>query len=109
MEERKSKLAAGLLGIFLGSFGIHNFYLGYIAKAVIQVSVTCGSLVVFIILSILSFPLMFVYGLGLLTMLLGGFIVIFGVIGIRIWTLVEGIVIIAGGIKVDGRGIPLKE
>ena len=109
MEERKSKLAAGLLGIFLGSFGVHNFYLGYIAKGVIQVSVTFGSLVVFIIFSILSFPLMFAYGLGLLTMLLGGFIVIVGVIGIRIWTLVEGIIIIAGGIKVDGRGIPLKE
>ncbi|MFW6319831.1 MAG: zinc-ribbon domain-containing protein, partial [Bacillota bacterium] len=25
---RKSKLAAGLLGILLGGFGIHNFYLG---------------------------------------------------------------------------------
>lgn len=25
----KSKMAAGLLGIFLGSFGVHNFYLGY--------------------------------------------------------------------------------
>ena len=25
----KSRLAAALLGIFLGSLGIHNFYLGY--------------------------------------------------------------------------------
>ena len=25
--EKKSKLAAGLLGIFLGGFGVHNFYL----------------------------------------------------------------------------------
>ena len=25
----KSKIAAGLLGIFLGGFGIHRFYLGY--------------------------------------------------------------------------------
>ena len=24
----KSKIAAGLLGIFLGCFGVHNFYLG---------------------------------------------------------------------------------
>ena len=24
----KSKLAAGLFGIFLGAFGVHNFYLG---------------------------------------------------------------------------------
>ena len=32
----KSKLAAGLLGIFLGVLGIHNFYLGYTGKAVAQ-------------------------------------------------------------------------
>ena len=36
----KSKLAAGLLGIFLGAFGVHNFYLGYTAKAVIQLVIT---------------------------------------------------------------------
>ena len=43
--EQKSKVVAGLLGIFLGSLGIHNFYLGYITKAVIQLVitvVTCG-------------------------------------------------------------------
>lgn len=41
----KSKLVAGLLGIFLGGFGIHNFYLGYTGKAVAQIIVTlvtCG-------------------------------------------------------------------
>lgn len=43
----KSKLAAGLLGIFLGAFGIHNFYLGYNGKAVGQLLLTvlsCGIL-----------------------------------------------------------------
>ena len=41
----KSKMAAGLLGIFLGGFGVHNFYLGFTSKAVIQIVVsllTCG-------------------------------------------------------------------
>lgn len=41
----KSKMAAGLLGIFLGSWGIHNFYLGYTTKAIIQIILTvcsCG-------------------------------------------------------------------
>lgn len=41
----KSKVAAGLLGIFLGVYGIHNFYLGYTKKAVIQLVLslcTCG-------------------------------------------------------------------
>ena len=43
----KSKMAAGLLGIFLGTFGVHNFYLGYTGKAVAQLLITvlsCGFL-----------------------------------------------------------------
>lgn len=33
----KSRLAAGLLGIFLGGLGIHNFYLGFVGKAIAQI------------------------------------------------------------------------
>ena len=36
----KSKVAAGILGIFLGCFGVHNFYLGYTGKAVAQLLIT---------------------------------------------------------------------
>ena len=36
----KSKIAAGLLGILLGCFGAHNFYLGYTGKAVAQLLIT---------------------------------------------------------------------
>ena len=36
----KSKVAGGLLGIFLGCFGVHNFYLGYTGKAVAQLLIT---------------------------------------------------------------------
>lgn len=36
-DAQKSKLAAGLLGIFLGGLGIHNFYLGYTGKAIAQI------------------------------------------------------------------------
>lgn len=43
-NEQKSKIAAGLLGIFLGAFGVHNFYLGYTGKAVAQVLITVLSL-----------------------------------------------------------------
>lgn len=45
--EAKSKIAAGLLGIFLGTFGVHNFYLGYKGKALAQLLLTvlsCGFL-----------------------------------------------------------------
>lgn len=43
----KSKIVAGLLGIFLGSLGVHNFYLGYTNKAVAQLLISilsCGAL-----------------------------------------------------------------
>lgn len=37
---QKSKMAAGLLGIFLGGWGVHNFYLGYTGKAIAQIVLT---------------------------------------------------------------------
>ncbi len=43
----KSKLVAGLLGIFVGAIGVHNFYLGYTGKGVAQALITvlsCGLL-----------------------------------------------------------------
>lgn len=47
ISNAKSKIAAGLLGIFLGFLGVHNFYLGYTGKAVGQLLLTllsCGTL-----------------------------------------------------------------
>jgi len=48
-EVSNKKLAAGLLGIFLGAFGIHKFVLGYTTPGVIMLLislvggvVTCG-------------------------------------------------------------------
>ena len=46
-SEAKSKIAAGLLGIFLGSLGVHNFYLGFTGKAIAQLLISllsCGML-----------------------------------------------------------------
>ena len=47
--EPKSKIVAGLLGVFLGAFGIHRFYLGYTTIGVVQLILsvllgffTCG-------------------------------------------------------------------
>ncbi len=88
VDMRKSKLTAGLLGIFLGAFGVHNFYLNYTTKAIIQVSVTGAC----ILLSFCTF------GISL-----------FGYMGISVWGLIEGIMILAGSINVDGKGMPLKD
>ena len=38
--DSKSKMTAGLLGIFLGGLGIHNFYLGYTGKAIAQIALS---------------------------------------------------------------------
>jgi TM2 domain-containing membrane protein YozV len=43
--QQKEKMVAGLLGILIGGFGVHNFYLGYTTKGIIQIVVTivtCG-------------------------------------------------------------------
>ena len=42
---RKSKIASGLLGIFLGCLGVHRFYLGYTGWGFVQLALTlcsCG-------------------------------------------------------------------
>lgn len=62
--DNKSKVGAGLLGIFLGWLGIHNFYLGYTGKAVAQLLLTvlsCG------ILSVVSGIWGFIEGIMILT------------------------------------------
>ena len=87
--DQKSKVAAGLLGIFLGSLGVHNFYLGHTGKAVGQL---VGTIV----------------GYVLLIVVIGIFIIA----GISIWALIEGILILSAqpGAQpwgVDARGVPL--
>lgn len=81
---QKSKLAAGLLGIFLGCFGVHNFYLGNTGKAVAQL---------------------------LLTVI--GWILIIGPAVAGIWGLVEGILILCSHYGSqwhrDAQGVELQD
>ncbi|RBP97485.1 hypothetical protein CRD60_06900 [Bifidobacterium aemilianum] len=81
---RKSKLAAGLLGIFLGFIGVHNFYLGYTGKAVAQL---------------------------LLTLL--GWIVVIGPAIAGIWGLIEGILVLSSSYGSpwhrDANGVELED
>lgn len=82
----KSRIAAALLAFFLGSLGVHNFYLGYTAKATTQ-------LVLFLIGCFffwLVVPILFL-------------------IAVPIWAFVEFIVILAGGgqYRTDANGVPL--
>ncbi|MCR4888048.1 MAG: TM2 domain-containing protein [Ruminococcus sp.] len=77
----KSKMAAGLLGIFLGAWGVHNFYLGYTGKGIAQLCLTI---------------------LGLLTSCI--YIGVFLCLGASIWGLIEGIMILSGSINTDAQG-----
>ncbi|MDQ0770162.1 TM2 domain-containing membrane protein YozV [Pseudarthrobacter defluvii] len=63
--QQKSKLVAGLLGIFLGGLGIHRFYLGYTLIGIIQIVVT-------IVLSSLGLGFLALWGLVEGIMILAG-------------------------------------
>lgn len=41
-EQTDKKLIAGILGILLGTFGVHKFYLGYTTPAIIMLVVGLG-------------------------------------------------------------------
>jgi len=79
--DAKSKLAAGLLGIFLGALGVHRFYLGYAGIGVAQ-----------LILCLLGIPTC-----GVTSAIAG------------LWGLIEGIMILTGGINRDAQGRPLRD
>jgi TM2 domain-containing membrane protein YozV len=73
----KSKVAAGLLQLFLGGFGVGRFYIGSNAIGFAQLGTW-----------IVGFLLLFAFGLGL--------IVLFG---LAIWTLVDAIMMFAGSVR----------
>lgn len=103
--EGKSKVTAGVLGILLGQFGVHNFYLGNKKNAIIQCAVSGGCWLLYILNMILGTLLAFI-GVGILFYLLA-IVVCAGPMGMAIWGLVEGIMILSGKITTDGNGNPL--
>ena len=92
MEElsEKSKSAAGLLAIIpiLGHFGVHRYYLGYTTLGVLHTGLSILGFIfcITVIGAIVGIPLM---------------------IGIYIWSIIEGVMIFNGTIK-DAGGKALK-
>ncbi len=79
MEPPKSKVTAALLAFFLGTFGVHNFYLGRTAIGLTQVLVaTVGGLLT----------------CGVATL------------AVAIWSFVEFVLILCGSVR-DRYGRPL--
>lgn len=100
----KSRLVALLLGIFLGTLGIHNFYLGKVGKGVVQALLTvvgsllCGfGLFGIMMLEFLTGP---ATGQAMALFLIGSLFVS----AISIWALVEWI-LIACGKATDKNGL----
>ena len=99
--QSKSKIAAGLFAFFLGCFGVHNFYLGYVGKGIIQVCLyaLCCILVIPGSLLVVAVPVVALI-LSLLSLCCS--------IPLLIWCVVEGICILTGKIATDAKGIPLQ-
>lgn len=78
--KHRRRILAGLLAVFLGIYGIHNFYLGYRSRALCQLLLT----------------------------LVGG-LVTAGVapVLVWVWALFEAVQLFTGRINRDGKGIPL--
>ena len=99
----KSRLVACLLGVFLGGWGVHDFYLKYYGRAIVH-----------LILG-LAFPILYIPYVIIMFMfpsLLGGIIGMAAVLMLAgccttassIWGLVEAVLIICERINTDGEG-----
>lgn len=99
--QQKSKILAGMFGLFLGCFGVHNFYLGYTGKAICQV-------VLYAVCYIFLIPAMIlVYAVPILGLILS-LLSLCCSVPLLIWTVIEGISILTGKISCDAKGVPLK-
>ncbi|MCO6558897.1 MAG: NINE protein [Bifidobacterium sp.] len=63
----RNKMVAGLLGIFLGWLGVHNFYLGHYGKAVAQLLLTLIGSIFFGLGAVASFIWGFIEGVLILS------------------------------------------
>ncbi len=75
----KSRLVVGLIALFLGELGIHNFYLGYTSKALAQLILCLAGFLTCGITSVVA----------------------------MIWSLIDAISIFVGKINEDSDGNPL--
>lgn len=99
MQGYKSATVAGLLGIFLGGIGVHNFYLGEKKKGLIHVGLAAGAFIVDILaLAILPNALSW-YALFQMAWLLSLLNAVgnIALAASSIWGLVEGIQILTQG------------
>ena len=91
MGSEKTKVVAGLLGIFLGWAGVHKFYLGIKRPATIQLAVGGGGLVLALIVANI-FLALGIFGIGVFIALLLYAVGYIALMAAGILGLVEGII-----------------
>lgn len=100
MQKVKSATAAGLLGIFLGQYGAHDWYLGKKVQGIIHVALAAAGLILVIIATIIIASMnefrLSLYGppAYVVVMYVIAYLILFGN---GIWGLVEGIILLAKG------------
>lgn len=92
----KSSVAAGLLGIFLGAFGAHNWYLGEKKKGIIHVALTGGGFLLIMLSAVMVALTAKVPFLGFFFGFLM-FLSYIAIMGSGIWGFVEGVIILVQG------------
>lgn len=92
----KSSIVAGILGVFLGAFGGHDWYLGNTKKAIMHTSLCVGGLILLLVGVILdnlsqSVP---VINMLFICLIIMSYVII---VGNAVWGMIEGIMILAQG------------
>ncbi len=86
IAQPKSKIVAVLLALFLGCLGIHNFYLGYTRRGIIElITFLAGAIGIFVVIGFVILPIL------------------------GIWVFIEFIMILvgSGSYAHDSYGVPL--
>lgn len=92
----KSSSVAGVLGVFLGAFGGHDWYLGNTKKAITHVCLCVGGIMMLMVGLILRSLLRDIPALDVLSIcvMIGAYVII---VGNGIWGFIEGVMILAQG------------
>ncbi len=110
-KSEKSAIAAGLLALFFGAFGVHDFYLGHKARGIIKMLLSFLWLIVLVIvIPVIALCELNVEGnLALQVTLWCSFAVsMLSVIAVAIWSFVDAIMLLCGAKNKDANGHKLE-
>lgn len=107
----KSRVAAGILAIFFGCLGVHNFYINRNKRAVVQLLLSLTLVVDFIAAMVVDAVYIAGYDTGVAEIIVSlmatiGFVCL---LAAGIWGFIEAIMLLCGATEADGNGNPFKD